>query len=471
VAPTAFPIVMPPPISWSALADASGRVGVWGLGVEGGASLRRLRAMGHVPVLVDDRPAAPSLDGTEVLATDRGGLDALMACEVVVKSPGISRYRPEVAELEGAGVSLCGGLGLFMADADPERVVCVTGTKGKSTTTVLAVHLLRALGVHADAGGNIGRPPWDLSDEADPDYWVIETSSFQVPDLPVASRVVVVTSLAPDHLDWHGTVERYYGDKLSLCTKPGVELALANGSDDRLRAQASLMGTHVRWITDAETDRDAVWSSELGLRGRHNARNATLARQILLALEVPGAGDDRRLRAAAVGFEGLPSRCRSVGTVGPVEFVDDSLSTNVLPTEAALDAFEHLPVALLVGGHDRGVDYAPLGRALAKRAGPTLVVTMPDNGPRIGAAIRTASTTTEVVDAASLGEAVATAYRWALEAVPRRHGDERDGESGGGAVVLLSPAAPSFGRFRDYRARARAFTEAAANCGRLEGGG
>ena len=110
---------MPPQISWSALADAAGPVGVWGLGVEGGASLRRLQAMGHVPVLVDDRPGAPTLAGIDVLATERGGFDALRACEVVVKSPGISRYRPEVAELEAAGVAVCGGLGLFMAEADP----------------------------------------------------------------------------------------------------------------------------------------------------------------------------------------------------------------------------------------------------------------------------------------------------------------------------------------------------------------
>jgi UDP-N-acetylmuramoylalanine--D-glutamate ligase len=459
------------PISWSALADASGRVGVWGLGVEGGASLRRLRAMGHVPVLVDDKPGAPTLDGIEVLATDRGGLDALMACEVVVKSPGISRYRPEVAELEAGGIAVCGGLGLFMAEADPERVVCVTGTKGKSTTTVLAVHLLRALGVRAEAGGNIGRPPWDLSDEPDPDYWVIETSSFQVPDLPVASRVVAVTSLAPDHLDWHGTVERYYADKLSLCTKPGVELVLANGTDERLRAEASLMGPHVRWVTEADADRDAAWSGELGLRGRHNARNATLARQILRALEIPGADDDGRLREAAVGFSGLPSRCRSVGAIGPVEFIDDSLSTNVLPTEAALDAFDHVPVALLVGGHDRGVDYAPLGRAVARRARPTLVVTMPDNGPRIGEAVRAAATTADVIDAPSLEEAVDAAYRWALAAVPGARGDRAPESTEARAVVLLSPAAPSFGRFSDYRERATAFTDAAGRCGRLDGAG
>jgi len=462
---------MPPRISWPALADAAGPIGVWGLGVEGGASLRRLQAMGRVPVLVDDAPGAPTLAGIEVLTTERGGLDALGTCEVVVKSPGISRYRLEVAQLEGAGVAVCGGLGLFMAEADPERVVCITGTKGKSTTTVLAVHLLRGLGVKAEAGGNIGRPPWDISDEPEPDYWVIETSSFQVPDLPVASRVVAVTSLAPDHLDWHGTVARYYADKLSLCTKPGVELALANGSDDRLRAEASLMGPHVRWVTDAEGERDAVWSDGLGLRGKHNARNATLVRQILLALEIPGAADVRQLRRAAAGFAGLPSRCRSVATVGPVEFVDDSLSTNVLPTEAALDAFDESPVALLVGGHDRGVDYAPLGHAVARRAVPTLVVTMPDNGPRIGAAVRAVAPAAEVVDAVNLEEAVDTAYRWALAAADRLCSDGPERGSDRGAVVLLSPAAPSFGRFRDYRERAAAFADAAARCAEPETGG
>ena len=152
------------PISWSALADAS--VGVWGLGVEGRASVRRLRAMGCVPVLVDDAPGAPAIDGLEVLATGSAGLDALLRCDVVVKSPGISRYRPEVARLEAAGVAVCGGLGLYMAEADPARVACITGTKGKSTTTALAVHLLNGLGYRARAGGNIGHPPWDPSRRA-----------------------------------------------------------------------------------------------------------------------------------------------------------------------------------------------------------------------------------------------------------------------------------------------------------------
>ena len=439
------------PISWSALADAS--VGVWGLGVEGQASIRRLRSLGVAPVLVDDAPTSPTLDGLDVEATGSGGLAALTRCEVVLKSPGISRYRPEVAELEASGVAVCGGLALFLQDADPDRVACITGTKGKSTTTALAVHLLTRLGYRARAGGNIGHPPWDPTQDDKPDYWIIETSSFQVPDLTTASRVVAVTSLSPDHLDWHGTVERYYADKLSLCTKSGVELAVANGSDDVLRAHAAALGPHVQWVEPSEVERDLVWSGALGLPGAHNAGNASIARAVLMGLGVTDASDHERLAEAGKDFVGLPSRCHSLGRVGSVEFVDDSLSTNVLPARAALGAFAGRPVALLVGGHDRGVDYAPLGEAVAARPAPTLVVTMPDNGPRIGAAVREAAPGAQVVDAASLEEAVAAAYAWA--------GDADNG------VVLLSPAAPSFGRYRDYRERAEAFSRAAARCGPL----
>jgi UDP-N-acetylmuramoylalanine--D-glutamate ligase len=123
----------------------------------------------------------------------------------------------------------------------------------------------------------------------------------------------------------------------------------------------------------------------------------------------------------------------------------------VLPAQAALRAFEDRPVALLVGGHDRGVDYAPLGRSVAARTAPTLVVTMPDNGPRIGDAVRAAGPMVQVIDAGSLDAAVDAAYAWA----------------GPGTVVLLSPAAPSFGHYGDYRERAAAFAVAAARCGAL----
>ena len=436
-----------PKLSWSDLAGA--RVGVWGLGRDGQASLRKLRELGVEPVLVDDQPSATGGGAPAdrpVLATADGGLDALERCDVVVKTPGISRYRPEVARLSGLGIAVVGGLGLWLAEADLRRVLCVTGTKGKSTTSSVTGHLLAGLGYRCMVGGNIGTSPYDPAEAGDFDYWVIEVSSYQATDLPCSPPVVAVTSLHPDHLDWHGGVEQYYRDKLSACSQPGAELTVANGDSDLLRERAALLGPRVEWVSERD-DPDAAWMEPLGLPGRHNRRNALIARRCLVALGVPGAGDDATLRTAAAGYQPLPSRLTPAGTIGGVTFVDDSLSTNVLPTLAALDSFPGRRIALIVGGHDRGIDYAPLAAGVVARPAPTYVLTLPDSGPRIRAEIEQAASQEEaasfagVTDCPDLAAAVAAGFRWA----------QPDG------IVLLSPAAPSFGRFKDYRDRGEAF--------------
>jgi UDP-N-acetylmuramoylalanine--D-glutamate ligase len=384
-----------------------------------------------------------------VLATGANGLAALERCDVVVKTPGLSRYRPEVTRLASLGIPVVGGLGLWLAETDLRRVLCVTGTKGKSTTSSVSGHLLTGLGYRCLVGGNIGTSPYDPAVAADVDYWVIEVSSYQATDLPYSPPVVAVTSLHPDHLDWHGGVEQYYRDKLSACSQPGAELTVANGDSDLLRAHAALLGPRVEWVS-ADDDPDADWMKPLGLLGQHNRRNALIARRCLIALGVPGAGDDARLRAAAARYQPLPSRLTSVGSVGGVTFVDDSLSTNVLPTLAALESFPGRRIALIAGGHDRGIDYAPLAAGVLARSAPTFVLTVPDNGPRIAAAIERAtagvgsSAFAGTTNCHDLDAAVAAGYRWA----------QPDG------VVLLSPAAPSFGQFRDYRDRGDAFARA-----------
>jgi UDP-N-acetylmuramoyl-L-alanine---L-glutamate ligase len=439
-----------PKLSWSDLAGA--RVGIWGLGREGHASLRKLATLGAEPVLVDDRPSDP-VDGHQVLVTADGGLAALEACDAVVKTPGMSRYRPEMARLAAAGVPVAGGLGLWLAEADLRRVLVVTGTKGKSTTSSVAGYLIGGLGYRCMVGGNIGAPPYDPDaarggEHSGFDYWVIEVSSYQATDLPCSPPVVAVTSLHPDHLDWHGGVEQYYRDKLSACSQPGAELTVANGDSDLLREHAALLAPRVEWVSEHD-DPGADWMEPLGLPGRHNRRNALIARRCLLALGLPGAEDDGRLRAAAAGYQPLPSRLTTVGDVAGVTFVDDSLSTNVLPTLAALDAFPGRRIALIVGGHDRGIDYAPLAAGLLAREAPTYVLTLPDSGPRIRAQLDAApvpATTgcAGVTDCPDLDTAVAAGFRWA----------QPDG------VVLLSPAAPSFGHFKDYRDRGEAFARA-----------
>ena len=438
-----------PELGWSDLRGV--RAGLWGLGSEGRASLRKLRAMGLEPVLVDDTPGEAG-----VLKTADGGLDALKRCEVVIKTPGISPYTPEAEELRAAGVVLVGGLGLWMNEADPAKVVYVTGTKGKSTTSSIIGHLLRGLGHKTLIGGNFGAAPYDPEHGDDYDYWVIEVSSYTATDLAVTPPVTAVTSLHPDHLPWHGGVERYYSDKLSAVSQPGADLTVANGDSELLRERAGLLGPRIQWVSETD-DTGATWMVPLNLPGRHNRRNALIARAVLMAMataagdkELSGlVADDERLAAAAEGFTPLPSRLTPVGAVGGVTFIDDSLSTNVLATLAALDSFPGERVALIVGGQDRGIDYTPLAAGVKRRPEPTSVQTLPDSGPRITAAFAATPATADagfcgIHDCPGLDEAVATAFAWA----------KPDG------IVLLSPAAPSFGHFRDYRDRGDHFAAA-----------
>jgi UDP-N-acetylmuramoyl-L-alanine---L-glutamate ligase len=421
---------------WSGLAGL--KVGVWGVGVEGAATLRRLAADRTTPYAVVDRVAGAASDGREVLALDDGGLDRLLECDVVIKSPGISPYDEPARALTDAGVRLTGGLALWLEDAPRDRVACLTGTKGKSTATAIAGALCRGLGHDTFVGGNIGRAPWDPS-VTTAAWSFVETSSYQAHDVTTGPRVVAVTSLSQDHLVWHHGYETYVRDKLSLCTRPGVEVVVTPAADAELARYADLLGPHVTPVEEV----DAPWTDGLGLIGRHNLRNALLARAVLVALGVPGADDDAALAAAAASYEPLPSRLTRVGRVGDVEFVDDSLSTNTLPTLAAVESFPGRRVALLVGGQDRGIDYAPLALGLRESA-DLLVLTLPDNGPRIADTIRSLAPTVAVEECADLRSAVRRGHEWAVP----------DG------VVLLSPAAPSFGVFRDYAERAEVFTAA-----------
>ena len=424
--------------------------------------MRKLRTLAIAPVLVDDSP-----NESGVLPTADGGLDALKQAEVVIKTPGISPYGPAAAELRAAGVTLVGGLGLWANEADLSRVVYVTGTKGKSTTSSVIGHLLHGLGRKALVGGNFGAAPYDPERGGDYDYWVIEVSSYTATDLAVTPPVTAVTSLHPDHLPWHGGVERYYADKLSATSQPGADLTVANGDSELLRERAGLLGPRVQWVSETD-DPGATWMDPLNLPGRHNRRNALIARAVLRALaaaagdeELSGqAADDERLAAAAAGFTPLPSRLTPVGTVGGVTFIDDSLSTNVLPTLAALDSFPGQRVALIVGGQDRGIDYTALAEGVTRRVGTDLVLTLPDSGPRITAAFAATATGRStagtagfagIADCADLDEAVTRAFAWA----------QPDG------IVLLSPAAPSFGHFRDYRDRGDHFAAAMRALGRV----
>ncbi len=414
------------------------RVGIFGLGIEGRAARNRLASLDCEVVVVDDEPEGTGETG--VLANDQAGRSALADCDAVVKAPGISRYREDVVELERR-VPVLGGVGMWLEEADRDRVVAVTGTKGKSTVTTLIAHLANGLGQPAIAVGNLGVPPFAVGDGLAGRLVVVEVSSFQATDVAHSPAVVAVTALGEDHLDWHGNVERYHLDKLSLTSQPGARRTVA-ADTTILRARADALGGEVTWVDAAAAD----LGQELGLQGRHGARNAAVAVAALVALGVPGSEDPGALRTAAKGYEPLPGRFKEIARRGGLRFIDDSLATNPLPTIAAIEAVGDAPLALLLGGYDRGVDYRALAEAISSRSAATFVVTLPDNGPAIAALLG---------DAVPVAHATDVAHAVSLAT----------GMLGAEGVVLLSPAAPSFSQFHDWKERSEAFARAVAEAG------
>lgn len=441
--------------TWS---DLAGRhVGVWGYGVEGAASVSTLADSASV-LVVDDR-AASLVDLPELAAvTVSGDPSALLGCDVVIKSPGISRNHPLVSSLEQAGIGVLGGHGVWLNSANRRQVACVTGTKGKSTTASVVGYLFTVLELDGDIGGNIGAPPFAV-DAPLSASWCLELSSFQVTDIELGPRVVALTSLGSDHVDWHGGHERYVADKLSLATKPGVEIVLANSADRGLRSHSKTLGNNVTWV-EADS-RAGLVAESLGLRGEHNVGNVALALSVVEALckvRIEGARLETVLSEADT-YVGLPCRLSTIATVAGVEFVDDSLSTNVLPVISALDVFADRPTAWIVGGADRGIDYGELVSRVRSSQNPLLVVAMgdPDNGHDIADRIADHGLrgNIEIVRVDGLAEAVSSGAAWC--------------QNRGGGVVLLSPGAPTWSdsatvqRYPNYKAKSSDYAAIVAN--------
>ena len=443
------------------LADLAGRrVGVWGAGREGLAAHRVLRDQDparEVVVYTDAPVPEPERDefGTgAVFAHGPEGFGRLAECDVVIRSPGVSRYRPEVERLRATGVELTTGTNLWFEEHWRERVVAVTGTKGKSTTSSLIAHLLNESGVRAALGGNVGRAPLDiLRVEPAPEVWVLELSSFQAADLERGPSIGVLLNIHPEHLDWHGTPERYLADKANLFLRRTDTVAVLNHADARVAALAEKL-VDVRWFGDERSlnadERGGIRRGDellhdpgtLRLRGVHNALNACAA---LTAVEELGL-DAASLGDALRSFEPLPHRLEPVGTHGGVTFVNDSISTTPAAAMAALRAFADAPIALIAGGYERGQDYGALVAAIADST-VELVVGVPDTGKRIVAeleALGGAGPATAL--AGDVDEAVAVAAAGLPD----------------GGTVLLSPAAPSYVQFRNFEERGRAFARAAA---------
>ncbi|MGH2456771.1 MAG: UDP-N-acetylmuramoyl-L-alanine--D-glutamate ligase [Candidatus Limnocylindria bacterium] len=452
-------------------ADLRGRrVAVLGLARSGVAASRMLAAAGARVTAYDRRPAAELNEAVEalgdrpvslLLAAAEAEVRALLAdVDLVVTSPSISAsfptteawLRQALAAAQAGGVPVVSEVDLFLR-LTRARVMAVTGTKGKTTTTALLGALLASGGVPHAVGGNIGIPMVERVDELGPDAWaVLELSELQLPTISRGADIAVYTNVGADHLDRHGSVEAYRAVKARLARLTvGRGTVVLNADDPGCLELARLLAGDLRWYghddrhLQATTDDGLVYLggevlmpvADVPLPGRHMLGNVLAAALAARLAGLPAAAIASGIR----GFAGLAHRLETVSEVNGVRFVNDSQATIPLAAIAALEAFDPAPVVLVAGGRGKGLDYAGFADAIAARCRAVVLI-----GETADELERVVAGRVPVHRAATLDRAVQVA---AAEARP-------------GDVVLLSPAAASFDMFDDYAARGDAFRAAAS---------
>lgn len=407
------------------------RAGVFGHGVEGRSAVRWLHRVGCRGVRVISASRPDDLDAS-VAWLDEADPGALSGLDLLIKSPGINPSHPLLRAAAARGVPVTSATVLFIARAREAglALIGVTGSKGKSTTATLIAKTLETAGIPTVLLGNIGRSALDLVEEvvSNRPVVVLEMSSYQAHDLTLGPGVAVITRLFPEHLDWHGSVERYYEAKLRVAAAQREDdLTIWNGTDPEIAKRVPLgPARHLAYGIEKPRFRTAA----MKLRGPHNVLNAAAA---LAAAELYGARPSH-LETVLATFAGLPHRLEDLGVHAGVRWINDSIATAPEAAAAALDAFPGEVGTFIGGGADRGFDFTPLAAALS--AGKVRnVILLPPGGPAMQKAIPGAEVVLDLAEAVALAARVTPA----------------------GSVVLFSPASPSYGVFTNFEERGNVF--------------
>jgi UDP-N-acetylmuramoyl-L-alanine---L-glutamate ligase len=423
-----------------------------GAGREAASAVRHLHQIaGSIVVSEDDPVAAARWNqqwGSAAPAQVSPDLNTILAgVDLLLISPGIPPSHPLRVAALTSQIPTTTPTGLYLANY-AATTIGVTGSKGKSTTASLIAHLLNMLGCPTALGGNIGLPALDLPPTQ---VTVLELSSYQCSTLPVSPHIVVVTSLFPDHLNWHGSLAAYYQDKLHILDHNPTHVLLAPddltlGEQVKTRTLPTTKMSYTlrehlgTWTIYRETH-PLINVAELSILGLHNARNATLALNAVTA-HLGYTPPDDQVHRALTTFQPLPHRLEEIpDPAGQHLFIDDTLSTSPQATIAALEALTRThpekPITLIVGGLDRGVDYTPLIKHLVLHPVHT-VIGLPEVGHTITDAMTSSHT---IVKGEDLPEAVAQARKLTPP----------------GGLIVLSPAASSYNAYLDFEDKATHF--------------
>ena len=466
-----LPVGLPP--AWM-----RGEVAVLGLG-KSGVGAARLLARARVRVYASDagegeatRQAAERLGQAGIDAeAGRHDLDRITRAAAVVASPGIPPGAAALVAARRSGVPVVSEVEVALRLMAGPRVIAVTGTNGKTTTTALIGHLLRSLGHDAVDAGNIGTAVSEIAlRERAPDWLALEMSSFQLHDTPsIAPEVGVLTNLAPDHLDRYESVDEYYGDKALLFRNASPSSRWVLNADDPLSlalprqrpfamTAGGLPGHTYRFsladqAAEAHYDRAAgslvvlghrvLERGRLSLLGDHNVANALAAALAVIVADPAHASPSARERVTEGlrTFRALAHRLEPVGEFEGVLWINDSKATNVSSTLVAIEGMTR-PTVVLLGGRHKGEPYTALVPALQRVA--KRVLAFGEAGERV---------------AEDLGESVPVERLGSDfgEVMGRARAIAQSGDA-----VLLSPACSSYDMFRNYEERGAEFRRLAA---------
>lgn len=347
--------------------------------------------------------------------------------DMVVRSPGVYRYRPEFE-----GVNMTSKTKIFF-DVCPGKIIGVTGTKGKGTTSTLIYEILKKAGKKVFLGGNMEKGVFGDLDKMDSESWIVlELSSFQLIDLHISPHIAVVLMTTSEHADWHKDVDEYVNSKANLVRfQTKNDYSIINSDYENCRKIAECGYGQKIWISRKD------WKGEMRLRGEHNKENIAAALAVSKILNISEKVTHEVIR----GFRGLEHRLEEVKTVDGVTYYEDSFSTTPETTIAAIKSFSE-PLVLIVGGSEKGSDFTDLGRVISEAKNIKAVVLVGLMAERIKQAILNAGGKTRLFEGAKNME----------EIIAQTKAISKSGD-----IVLLSPAAASFDMFRNYKERGDQF--------------
>ena len=439
------------------------KVLVVGLGKSGLSAALFLRRQGAQVTVSDMRSASalarelPALLEAGIMVESGGhGLLTFRRQDLIVVSPGVPLDTPELVQVKAFGLPVIGELELA-AQFLKGSIVAITGSNGKTTTTALVGEILSGAGLPTQVGGNIGVPVVDLVDGSSPDGWsVLEVSSFQLESTQLFHpKIAVILNITPDHLDRHGSFERYAQAKEKIFqAQTRADSLVLNADNARAASSAARSAARIYWFSVEEPVARGAWVldgevvfrpasdapiesilplSEIPLKGAHNVENVLAA---VCCARLAGASAES-IRRTVSAFKAVEHRLEFVATCNGVDYYNDSKATNVDASAKAIAAFPG-GVHLILGGKDKNSNYADLAALL--RARVRAVYTIGAAASKIESHLKGI---VPLVSCETLDRALVAASRAAHP----------------GQVVLLSPACSSFDQFESYEHRGRVFKE------------